>query len=187
MRDGGYILLNFVYRQDVTEGEEVAVGRGQVHSRVASFVWAWPPRLPRAATRYPGQFSAGPVWHPWGLYPQKRSVDLLDFFVGERLKSTLLFFLLFEGLEHHFRGWPKFSVHDVSDKPLFVVSGGLTSEIGPFSNIDDWAISLDLKTLHPYLTLASDFSVEKFEAIDAQFDEYISGVGTSRFHHVAIS
>ena len=50
--------------------------------------------------------------------------DLLDFFVGERLKSSLLFVLLFKGLEHCFRGRPKFSAHDVFDEPLFVVFGG---------------------------------------------------------------
>ena len=129
----------------------------------------------------------GPVWRPWGLYPQKRSVDLVDFIVGERLKSSLLFDLLFKGLERRFRGPPKVSACDVSDEPFFFDFGGSTSENGPVSNIDHWAISTGPKTHHPYLTLASDFSAEEFEAIDSQFDEYILGIGTSRFHHVAIS
>ena len=129
----------------------------------------------------------GPVWRHWGLYPQKCFVDRVDFHVGERLKSIELFDLLFEGLERLFRGPPKFSAHDVSDEPFFIDFGGSTSENGPVSNIDDWAISWGPKTLHPYLTLASDFSAEEFEAIDSQIDEYVSGIGTSRRHHVAIS
>ena len=82
---------------------------------------------------------------------------------------------------------PEFSAYDVYDEPFFIFLGGLTSEIGPLSNIDDWAISRGRNLLHPYLTLASDFSAEEFEAIDSQFDEYSSGIGTSRRHHVAIS
>ena len=114
---------------DFDYGQLMAAAGGQVHQDGGIHVWAWPPRLPRAATRYPGQFSNWAGLAPWGLYPRCSSISwtLRSRFRSSRFSRRSA--LSFNGLEHHFsvgekfRAFDELSTVDFFVRPVVVVLG----------------------------------------------------------------